>query len=39
MGFNATRKYRDGKGVDLAILVAGILVVVLLVAWGAGAIG
>ena len=39
MGFNATRKYRDGRGVDLAILAAGILVIVVLVAWGAGLIG
>ena len=39
MGFNATRKYRDGRGVDLAILAAGILVIAVLVAWGAGLIG
>ena len=36
MGFNATRKYRDGKGVDLAILAAGILVIALLIAWATG---
>ncbi len=39
MGFNATRRYRDGKLVDVAILVAGSLVTLVLVAWGFGLIG
>lgn len=39
MGFNATRRYRDGRLVDIAILVVGSLVIVGLVAWGFGLIG
>ena len=39
MGFNATRRYRGGKGADIALLVAGIVVVVVLVAWATGLIG
>jgi hypothetical protein len=37
MGFNATRRYRDSKSRDVAMLVVGILVIGLLVAWGLGA--
>ena len=33
MGFNATRKYRGPKTTDIAILVAGIVVVGGLVLW------
>jgi hypothetical protein len=36
MGFNATRRYRDGKGADLAILVVGLLSLTGLVLWGLG---
>ena len=36
MGFNATRRYRDAKSKDIAILVTAILVVGALVAWAAG---
>ena len=39
MGFNATRRYRDSKAVDLAILVVGTLVVATLIAWAVGAFG
>jgi hypothetical protein len=33
MGFNATRRYRDRKTVDIALLVAAILIIVGLLAW------
>ncbi len=33
MGFNATRRYRDKKTIDLAILIAAIVIVALLVGW------
>jgi hypothetical protein len=33
VGFNATRRYRDKKTVDLAILIAAIVIVGLLVGW------
>ena len=36
MGFNATRRYRDGKGRDITLLVVAILVIGVLVAWAAG---
>ncbi len=36
MGFNATRRYRDSKVKDIAILVAAIVIVGALVAWAAG---
>lgn len=36
MGFNATRRYRDGRAVDIALLVVGTLVTLGLVAWGFG---
>lgn len=38
MGFNATRRYRDGKGADIALLVVGLLVLVGVVLWGLGVI-
>lgn len=34
MGFNATRRYRGPATVDIAILVAGVIVVGGLVLWG-----
>lgn len=38
MGFNATRRYRDGKGADIALLAIGLLVLVVLSLWGLGVI-
>ena len=36
MGFNATRRYRDGKGRDIGILISAILIIGVLIAWAAG---
>jgi hypothetical protein len=36
MGFNATRRYRDGKGTDIALLVIGLLVLTAMTLWGLG---
>lgn len=36
MGFNATRRYRDDKRVDIAILVSGVVVIVLAILWALG---
>jgi hypothetical protein len=33
VGFNATRRYRDKKTIDLAILIAAIVIVAVLVGW------
>jgi hypothetical protein len=33
MGFNATRRYRDKKTVDIVLLVAAILILAALLAW------
>ncbi|HEX6677568.1 MAG TPA: hypothetical protein VF486_21410 [Actinomycetes bacterium] len=33
MGFNATRRYRDKKTVDIAILVAAVVIIGGLLAW------
>ena len=33
MGFNATLRYRDKKTVDIALLVAAIVIVIGLLAW------
>ena len=33
MGFNATRRYRDKKTVDITLLVVAILIVIALLAW------
>lgn len=38
MGFNATRRYRDSKYHDIALLVVGIMVIGLMLAWGFGLI-
>jgi hypothetical protein len=39
MGFNATRRYRDGKGTDIAILISGVAITVALVLWAVGVLG
>ena len=36
MGFNATRRYRDGKWSDILLLVAGIVIVGGLLLWATG---
>ena len=36
MGFNATRRYRDSKRRDVVLLVVAVVVIGLLLAWGAG---
>lgn len=36
MGFNATRRYRDDKRVDIITLVVGIVVIVLAILWAVG---
>ena len=33
MGFNATRRYRDRKTVDIALLVAAVLIIIGLLSW------
>ena len=33
MGFNATRRYRDTKWVDIGILAAAVVVITALLAW------
>ena len=33
MGFNATRRYRDKKTIDLAILLAAIVIIAGLLGW------
>jgi hypothetical protein len=33
VGFNATRRYRDGKVVDIAILAAAIVIILILLGW------
>ena len=38
MGFNATRRYRDGRGTDIALLVIGLLVLVGMTLWGLGVV-
>lgn len=39
MGFNATRRYRDDKVRDIALLVVAFAVVTGLVLWAVGLIG
>ncbi len=39
MGFDATRRYRDGKWQDIRLLLIAIVVVATLVLWGLGVIG
>lgn len=38
MGFNATRRYRDGKWSDIGLLVVAIVIVGALLLWGFGVI-
>lgn len=33
MGFNATRRYRDIKWIDITLLVAAIVIILALLAW------
>jgi hypothetical protein len=37
MGFNATRRYRGPKTVDIALLIAGIVIIGGLLAWALSA--
>ncbi|MDP8960595.1 MAG: hypothetical protein M3N32_03100 [Actinomycetota bacterium] len=39
MGFNAMRRYRDGKALDIGLLVIGMAVLATLLSWGFGLIG
>ncbi len=39
MGFNATRRYRDAKSRDVALLVVAVLLIGALLAWAGGLIG
>ena len=39
MGFNATRRYRDAKARDIALLIAAIVIIGGLVAWASGLLG
>jgi hypothetical protein len=36
MGFNATRRYRDSKWNDIALLVAALVVMGVAIAWAVG---
>ena len=36
MGFNASRRYRDAKGRDVALLIVGTLVILAALGWAAG---
>lgn len=36
MGFNATRRYRDGKWNDIWLLVAAAVIVIALILWAMG---
>lgn len=36
MGFNATRRYRDSKYRDIALLVAAVVIIGGLIAWAGG---
>jgi hypothetical protein len=39
MGFNATRRYRDAKARDIALLIAAVIIIGGLVAWASGLLG
>lgn len=39
MGFNATRRYRDAKVRDIALLIAAVVIIGGLVAWASGLLG
>jgi hypothetical protein len=36
MGFNATRRYRDSKYHDIALLAIAAIIIVVLLAWAVG---
>ena len=36
MGFNATRRYRDSKWNDVALLVAALVAIGIAIAWASG---
>ncbi len=36
MGFNATRRYRDSKRRDIALLIAAVVVLGLMILWALG---
>ena len=36
MGFDATRRYRDSRRNDIALLVAAVLIIGTAIAWAAG---
>jgi hypothetical protein len=39
MGFNATRRYRDAKSRDIALLVAAVVIIGGLIGWASGLLG
>ncbi len=39
MGFNATRRYRDAKWRDIAILVSAVVILAGLIGWASGLFG
>lgn len=39
MGFNATRRYRDAKWRDIAILVSAVVILGGLIGWASGLFG
>jgi hypothetical protein len=39
MGFNSTRRYRDGKWNDIILFVVFLLIVIPALLWGFGVIG
>lgn len=39
MGFDSTRRYRDGKNNDIGLLVAAVVIVVPALLWAFGVIG
>ena len=39
MGFNATRRYRDAKWRDIALLVSAIVILGALIGWASGLLG
>ena len=38
MGFNATRRYRDAKARDVALLIAAVFIIGGLIGWASGLI-
>lgn len=39
MGFNATRRYRDGKWSDILLLVVAAMILVGMILWAIGIVG